>query len=253
MIKVLVVDPANAARDGWHSVFGVAEDALNGNVSRIFLTGIPQSVPTSFCRQPDDWSCGPHSMAEALGQANGEEARYWLLQRGLITSAYGTEYSGIVGYLGAKGYACSYDGKAHDGEMEGAALQGIIDHLRKGYKVILCMHHSQTTYWTRGGHYICVYGIEGGADPKKEDKSFMFEMSEVRLGAVSVDAYQLQVQMRGRGIPDSGGKVLSLDGQAGLKTMSAWKEYVKRRKADGVILDPDVVDKKGWSDLFGRV
>ena len=164
MPKVKIVDPANAARDGWHEVYGNSVDALAGNVSRVFLTGVPQSVPTSMCRQPDDWSCGPHALAECLGQANGEEARYWLLQRGLITSDYGTVYSGIVGYLGAKGYSCNYDGKAHDGEMSGAGLESIVNHLKAGYKVILCMHHSRNTYWTRGGHYICAYGIEGGSD-----------------------------------------------------------------------------------------
>lgn len=168
MPKVLIVDPANPNRDGWHEIYGSSADALNGNVSRVFLTGIPQAVPTSKCRQPDNWSCGPYSMAEALGMADGEEARQWLLARGLITSDYGTEYSGIVGYLGAKGYACWYDGKAHDGEMSGTIFNKIIDHLNSGQKVILCMHHSRTTYWTQGGHYICVYDIEGGSDVHKK-------------------------------------------------------------------------------------
>ena len=154
MPKILIVDPADPTRDGWHEMYGNSDDALNGNISRIFLTGVPQSVPTSMCRQPDDWSCGPHSLAECLGQPNGEEAKNWLLARGLITSAHGTEYSGIVGYLGAKGYSCKYDGRNHDGEMHSAALEGIVSHLKSGYKVILCMHHTRTTYWTQGGHYI---------------------------------------------------------------------------------------------------
>lgn len=168
MPKVLVVDPADPARDGWHEVYGSSADALNGNVSRVFLTGVPMSVPTTKCRQPDDWSCGPYSIAECLGQANGEEARNWMLARGLITSAWGTEYSGVVGYLGAKGYSCSYDGKGHDGQMTGEIFEKIINHLRSGYKVILVMHGvkkgCRNNYWTYGGHYISLYGIEGGPD-----------------------------------------------------------------------------------------
>lgn len=164
MPKVLIVDPANPARDGLHEVFGDAADALNGNVSRVFLTGVPQSVPTTDCRQPDGWSCGPYSLAECLGQADGEDARSWLLQRGWITYESGTWYEGIVGYLVANGYSCEYDGRAHDAEMSGEIFDKIINHLSSGYKVILCMHGTKkgcrTNYWTKSGHYICVYGIE---------------------------------------------------------------------------------------------
>lgn len=171
MPKVLVVDPANPARDGWHEVYGTADDALAGNVSRVFLTGIPMSVPTSKCRQPDDWSCGPYSCAECLGLANGEEARNWMLARGLITSMYGTEYSGIVGYLGAKGYSCSFDGKAYDGQMTGDIFEKIIKHLRSGYKVILVMHGvrkgCRNNYWTYGGHFIMLYGVDGAESKNK--------------------------------------------------------------------------------------
>lgn len=172
-MKVLIVDPASSARDGWHEIYGNSEDALNGNISRVFLTGVPQSVQTTKCRQPDGWSCGPYSLAECLGQSNGEAARSWLLARGLITTSHGTEYSGIVGYLGSCGYSCIYDGRAHDGEMSGAIFDKIIDHLRRGYKVILCMHGRakgcRTDYWTRSGHYITVYGIEGGGGGIKID------------------------------------------------------------------------------------
>lgn len=165
MPDVLVRDPATAARDGSHPVYGNSDDALNGNISRIFLTGVPQSVPTTKCRQPDDWSCGPYALAECLGQANGEDARNWLLQRGMITSDYGTEYEGIVGYLNACGYSCEYDGRNYDGQMQSPAFEQMIAHLRNGYKVILCMHGTRkgcrTNYWTYGGHYICVYGISG--------------------------------------------------------------------------------------------
>ena len=164
-MNVLVRDPATAARDGSHPIYGESEDALNGNISRIFLTGVPQSVPTTRCRQPDGWSCGPYSLAECLGQGDGEDARRWLLDRGMITSAYGTEYAGMVGYLNSCGYTCGYDGRAHDAEMGGSAFDAMINHLQSGYKVILCMHGTskgcRTNYWTRGGHYICLYGIEG--------------------------------------------------------------------------------------------
>ena len=169
-MRVLVKDPAGGKRNGWHDLYGTAEDALAGNISRVFLCGVPQSVKTTDTYQPDDWSCGPYALAECLGQSSGEDARSWLLARGLITSTYGTEYSGIVGYMGACGRACWYDGKAHDGEMSGAIFDSIESYLKKGYKVILCMHGTKkgcrNNYWTYGGHYICVYGIEGGGSLK---------------------------------------------------------------------------------------
>jgi hypothetical protein len=161
MIKVLVMDPASQARSGWHELTGESIDALNGNISRVFLTGVPQTVPTTNCRQPDGWSCGPYALAECLGQRSGEDARNWLLDRGLITPQYGTDYSGIVGYINANGYNCEYDGHNYDGEMSGYIYNRIGNHLSAGYKVILCMHHEKNTYWTGSGHYITVYEISG--------------------------------------------------------------------------------------------
>lgn len=185
-MRVLVRDPATASRDGKHPVFGDAEDALSGNVSRVFLTGVPQSVPTTDCRQPDGWSCGPYSLAECLGQGDGEDARQWLINRGLITSQHGTDYDGIVGYLNSCGYSCEYDGRAHDGEREGAIFDRIIGHLRAGYKVILCMHGTRkgcrTDYWTKSGHYICVYGIE--EEGEDEDKMIIDVMKKVRVDKI---------------------------------------------------------------------
>lgn len=170
MPKVLVIDPAYSARDGWHEVYGNSDDALNGNVSRVFLTGVPQFLPTTQCRQPDGWSCGPYALAECLGQKDGEHARNWLLARGLITSEHGTEYEGIVKYLNTEGYSCEYDGRAHDAEMNTDIFNKIINHLKKGYKVILCMHGTRkgcrTDYWTKSGHYILLYGIDGSSGEK---------------------------------------------------------------------------------------
>ena len=173
MPKVLIVDPATSLRDGWHEVYGNSEDALNGNISRVFLSKVPMSVPTTKCRQPDGWSCGPYSLAECLGQPDGEDARRWLQARGYISSEWGTEYVGIVGYLNSCGYDCDYDGRAHDAEMSGEIFDRLISHLKSGKKAILCMHGTskgcRTNYWTRSGHYICVYGIEGGGSGIKVD------------------------------------------------------------------------------------
>lgn len=162
MAKVLVIDPATTRRDGWHDLIGNSEDALNGNISRVFLTGVPFSVPTTDIRQPDNWSCGPYSLGQCLGQNSGEYAREWLLDRGLIDFDHGTYYSGIVGYINSNGYSCDYDGVNYDGVMNGNIYNKIISHLNNGYKIILCMHHSKNTYWTESGHYITVYGIERG-------------------------------------------------------------------------------------------
>lgn len=159
-MKVLIVDPAASYRDGWHDIYGSASDALNGNISRVFLTGVSDSVPTTKCRQPDGWSCGPYALAECTGQSSGEQAREWLKVRGYITSQYGTEYAGIVEYLKSCGYTCSYDGENHDGEINGTFYNDLISHLKGGHKAILCMHHDRTNYWTNSGHYIVAYGID---------------------------------------------------------------------------------------------
>jgi len=164
MTKLLIMDPASIGRSGKHNLYGTDYDALAGNISRVFLTGVPQSVPTTDCRQPDNWSCGAYALAECLGQGDGENARQWLLDRGLINQEQGTYYSGIVGYLNSCGYDCIYDGKGHDGQMSGSVFNQIIDHMNSGYKVILCMHGTskgcRTDYWTKSGHYIVAYGID---------------------------------------------------------------------------------------------
>lgn len=168
-VRVHVVDPANIyhldlnpQRTGWHDLYGSAADALNGNISRVFTTGIPQYIPSSGWQQATDYTCGPSAMAIALGMSDDNEAFYWLKSRDLITSAYGTSYSGIVGYLNAKGYSCDYDGYAHDGEMSGSFYDRIVNTLKAGRKVILCMHHPRTNYWTNGGHYIVLDAIDDG-------------------------------------------------------------------------------------------
>lgn len=169
MTKLLIMDPASVGRSGKHNLYGEDYDALAGNISRVFLTGVPMSVSTTDCRQPDDWSCGPYSMAECLGQGSGEDARNWLLERGLINQQQGTYYSGIVGYLESCGYSCEYDGKAHDGEMSGKIYNQIVSHMENGYKVILCVHGpskgGRTDYWTKSGHYLCAYGINSDGIP----------------------------------------------------------------------------------------
>ena len=137
-MRALIMDPAGGRCDGWHDILGTSEDALNGNVSRVFLTDVPISIPTTDCRQPDDWSCGPYSLAECLGMSDGENARSWLLDRGWIDSEHGTWYDGIVGYISACGYGCEYDYTGHDGEMDSNIFTQIINRLRAGKKVILC-------------------------------------------------------------------------------------------------------------------
>lgn len=164
-MKVKIMDPASAARSGWHEVFGDRVDALNGNISRVFLTEVPQTVPTTDCRQPDSWSCGPYALAECLGESTGRYARDWLLERGQISPEWGTTYNGIVEYLNYKGYGCVYDGIAHDGEMNSEIFDKMVQWLQSGKKVIVCFHGTskgcRTDYWTRSGHYCCIYAIDG--------------------------------------------------------------------------------------------
>lgn len=169
-VRVHIVDPANIfhldlnpQRTGWHELYGNSSDALNGNISQVFLTNIPQSIPSSGWQQNTDYTCGPSAMAIALGMANDSEPHSWLAARGLINPSQGTYYSGIVSYLATKGYNCGYDGIAHDGAMSGSFYNDIINHLNAGKKVILVMHCPRTTYWTTGGHYIVLDAIDDGS------------------------------------------------------------------------------------------
>ena len=179
-MRVHVIDPANIyhpktpPRTGWHEVFGNAEDALNGNISQVFLTNIPQSIPSSDWQQDKDYTCGSSALAIALGMKNDSEPLNWLAARGLIDSDNGTWYSGIVEYLATKGYSCGYDWKSHDGQMSGTFYNDITNHLLSGKKVILVMHGTvngcRNNYWTDGGHYIVLDGI-------KEDSDMGIDMS----------------------------------------------------------------------------
>lgn len=249
MVKVLVKDPAGGKRNGWRDVYGNAEDALAGNVSRVFLTGVPQSVPTTDAYQPDGWSCGPYSLAECLGQGSGENARNWLLERGLITSAYGTEYSGIVGYLGACGYSCSYDGRAHDAEMTGSIFEQIISHLQKGYKAILCMHGRskgcRTDWWTVGGHYVTLYGI---SESGPTDDSYTFKVRQLKAGMSGKDVTLLQKLLCSRGMYAA----KSIDGNFGPKTEASVKKYQKWISEHGGRLTQDgIAGPATWTSILG--
>lgn len=154
MPKIYIYDPANRGRNGWHNLYGQEADALNGNIGRVFLTHIPQSVPNSDWMQDTGYTCGPSSLAIALNLPTDDEPYNWLKTRGLISYDHGTDYSGMAGYLQNHGYPCDYDGRAHDGQYSGAIYDQIEAHLASGYKVILCMHTSHSRYWTNGGHYI---------------------------------------------------------------------------------------------------
>lgn len=250
-IRIHVVDSVNIyhpeqvpQRTGWHDLYGSSEDALNGNIARVFLTKIPQDIASSNWQQTADYTCGPSALCNALGLTTDADPLYWLHQRGLIDGMHGTDYGGIVGYVNSKGFDCSYDGKAHDGEMSGAIYDQIVDYMQHGYKVILCMHHPRSRYWTNSGHYILCDAIIGGGT----GGNYMFEMGNVRLGTQGVDAYQAQVQLKGRGFYKG-----ALDFSAGPQTMAAWKAYVNARKTQGVKnLDDSAINKAGWTDLFGK-
>lgn len=172
-IRVHVMDPANIyhpelvpQRTGWHNIFGNEVDALNGNISRVIPTNIPQTIPSSGFQQETDYCCGAAAAGIATGMKNDTEPHNWLMNNGYMTSAWGTEYIGIVKYLNTKGYSASYDGIGHDGQMSGSFYDDIINCLRSGYKVILCMHGTskgcRNNYWTSGGHYVVLDGIDEG-------------------------------------------------------------------------------------------
>ena len=149
----------------------------------------------------------------------------------------------------------------------------------------------RNSFWSRKGHYIAIVGAEYGRllayDPAwdvrngwhsirdydglyedsyngnvkkiwttqvkwKNTEDFMFSMSPVRLGTQSVDAYQLQVQLRARGFKGADKKQLSLDGSAGENTMYAYQCYCVARAKQGVDLNPDVCDRKSWGDFLGK-
>lgn len=253
MANIKIMDPASAARDGWHSISdvnGQLGNSLNGDIKKIFFTGIPQSAPTSSARQPDDWSCGPYSMAEALN-GSGEAARQWLQARGLITSQYGTDHSGIVQYIQACGYSCSMTSGYLNNQMNPSVYQQLIAHLQKGYKAILLMGGLNTSaggacrnsYWTRAGHYICAYGIDSAnsASTAVSDTDYSFNPKSIYAGSTGVEVLLAQEILKARGLYSG-----SLDRSFGQQTRQAVIQYQQARglSADGV------VGPKTWNDMI---
>lgn len=171
MIEILIRDPAWDVRDGWHSITdysGSIQFSLNGNIKKVFFTNIPTSIPTPALRQPDNWSCGPYSLGQALN-GSAEAARNWLLSHGLISSAYGTEHCGINAYLNTCGYKATEDGIYYNGQMHPAIYDKVVAHIKSGYKVIFLMGGlgsnaggpCRNSDWSNAGHYVCGYGVRG--------------------------------------------------------------------------------------------
>lgn len=244
MTKILIRDPANPARDGYHSITdtsGTQTDSLNGNIKMIFLTDVPQSVPTNTQRQPDNWSCGAFALAECLNQG-GETVRSWLLTKGLITSAYGTDHGGIVKCLASCGYGCSWDATYYNGQLNPAAYQSLIKHLQSGKKAILLMGglnsnaggKCRNSYWSSAGHYVCAYGIDSGsqkATTSTESTDYSFTLPQIKGGAQGKYVSLMQRLLKGRGLYQG-----SVDGSYGDATIEAVTrfQHVLNLTEDGI-------------------
>ena len=247
MTRIKIMDPANPARDGWHSItdiYGKESDSLNGNVKMIFLTRIPTSVPTNSQRQPDDWSCGPYAMAEALNRS-GEEMRNWLLARNLINTSDGTVHDGINQCIRAQGYACNFGSAYLNGRMNPAEYKSVINNLRSGYKVILLMGgtHSvaggacRNNYWSRAGHYVTAYAIDDASSSKSPEPStttktdYKFTVSQISLGSTGKDVRLWQRLLCGRGF------TTEIDGEFGDDCQDKTIMFQKalKIKADGIV------------------
>ena len=246
MTRIKIMDPANPARDGWHSItdiYGKESDSLNGNIKMIFLTRIPTSVPTNTQRQPDDWSCGPYAMAEALNRS-GEDMRRWLQARGLIGTEYGTVHDGINQCIRAQGYACNFGSSYLNGRLNPAEYQSVINNLRNGYKVILLMGGTKSVaggacrnnYWSRAGHYVTAYAIDDGSSTKSPASTttkadYKFTVSQISHGSTGRDVRLWQRLLCGRGF------TTAIDGEFGdncqAKTIAFQKAL--KIKADGIV------------------
>lgn len=246
MTRIKIMDPANPARDGWHSItdiYGKESDSLNGNVKMIFLTRIPTSVPTNSQRQPDDWSCGPYAMAEALNRS-GEEMRRWLQARGLIGTEYGTVHDGINQCIRAHGYACNFGSSYLNGRMNPAEYQSVINNLRSGYKVILLMGGTKSVaggpcrnnYWSRAGHYVTAYAIDDASTSKSPastttNADYKFSVSQIAYGSRGADVKLWQRLLCGRGFKTA------IDGEFGGDCRAQTIAFQKalKIKADGIV------------------
>ena len=256
MTRIRIMDPANPARDGWHSITdtsGGLQDSLNGNIKMVFLSGIPKSLYTNNQRQPDDWSCGPYALAEALNQ-NGETVRQWLIQRGLISTEYGTSHSGIVSYIQACGYSCAWDGNYYNGQMNPSVYQELINHLRNRYKAILLMGGRNSnaggpcrnSYWSNAGHFVCAYDIDGGTTTGGD--KFMFELSQIQYGSQGVDVLLLQEILKAREIYNG-----ELDRSFGPQLEAAVRTYQQYINAHGGNLAVDgICGPATWSSMLGK-
>ena len=234
--------------------------------------------------------CGPTSVADLLGHNEPITVANWMQTNGYASNGSGTYHSGIPAALRAFGYnGEQITSHSLAGVMDCSEFNAFKAHIQKGFCGVILFGGTTTgcrnDYWSRAGHYCACVGYNNGMfliyDPawaardgyhdwgdiagdvkhlftstvrwKKAEDDFMFTMKPVRLGDNSVDAYQLQVQMRARGFKGADGKEVALDFSAGNNTFFAWSNYVDARKKQGVTsLKKDVVDKNGWSDLFGK-
>lgn len=223
-------------------------------------------------------ACGPCAVADIV-KVSPLTVAQWLTNNGYATYKQGTLWEGIAPALTAFGAG----GKTlfTGWNSTEAKLEEFRKSIQSGHEGILCMGARAGTYWTTGGHYICVCGYKDGQylvhDPASTARTgwhpwSRFEgnvkcayTSTSRLGGSEVDTYSFTVRQIKTG--DSGKEVTFLqrllssrgmypmkeiDGSYGPKTEKAVRTYQKWISEHGGSLVVDgVCGPATWSNILG--
>lgn len=224
-------------------------------------------------------ACGPCSVADIVNMSPLTVAQ-WLTNNGYSTYQSGTEWEGIAPALSAFGAG----GKTLfvGWDVSSAAIEEFKKSIQNGYEGVLCMGARAGTYWTTGGHYICVCGYKDGQylvhDPASTARTGWHPWSDfegnvkcaytstARWGGEPVN-YKYSFTLKQIKVNDSGKQVRllqrllfsrgfyaykSIDGSFGPKTEAAVKKYQQAvNKGGGKLTVDGVCGPSTWQSIFG--
>lgn len=105
--------------------------------------------------------CGPTAVADLL-EVDPTETAAWMTKHGYAYPYQGTAYAGINACLTAYGADGQMIAQGQDGQHDNAAFKLWRTAIQSGQTGILLMHAVESTYWTRGGHYIAIVEYKDG-------------------------------------------------------------------------------------------
>lgn len=203
-----------------------------------------------YAGEPASYSaCGAFSVANLMNK-NPIEIMSWLENNGYAENGHGTKWGGINDCLTAYGYNGQMIGSGYLGITSATAFTVWKKLIQSGQTGVLLMGAYNSTYWTKGGHYISIIGYDVNTDRYlvidsadanrdgwytfdkfvgnikclytcgilwgKSDKVFNIEFKECQYGDINNYVLLAQTIMKAKGYYNG-----DLDGQFGMETRQA--------------------------------